>query len=158
MSFRWNSCFRWLFAYWYWSSSGEKKKTRNNNMAGLLGLKLIQYCASKGNPTGVNKQAALLESNEDDYYGAVQLYESCVKSGRINALLLFNLGWSLVNGQGVDRKDVSRGISLWKEAVSLAPDEGSEEAAWCLYEEYKRDDPKEADKWFGIAMDLGYEV
>jgi hypothetical protein len=31
-----------------------------------LGLKIIEYCASRANPTGVNKKAALLESNQDD--------------------------------------------------------------------------------------------
>lgn len=121
-----------------------------------LGLKIIAFCASEGNPTGINKQAALLEENHDDV-GAVKLYEKALEQNRVNALLLFNLGWCLVNGQGVKKKDVERGISLWKEAVSLAPDGGSEEAAWFLYEEYIRDDPKEAKKWLDIAIELGYK-
>lgn len=122
-----------------------------------LGLKIIEYCASTGNPTGTNKKGKLLESNQDDF-GAVQLYEDCLKSGRVNALLLFSLGWCLVNGQGVHRKDTDRGIALWEEAAKKAPDEGSEEAAWYLYEEYKRDDPKEAKQWLDLAEELGYYV
>jgi TPR repeat protein len=110
-----------------------------------LGLKIIEYCAAKGNPTGINKKAALLESNHDEA-GAVKLYESCYQSGTVNALLLMNLGWCLVNGIGVNKKNVERGVKLWQEAASMAPDEGSEEAAWYLYEEYKYKDPKEARK------------
>lgn len=123
-----------------------------------LGLKLIDYCASMGNPTGVNKKAALCEAVGDDFQ-SVRLYEEClaIESGsRVNALLLFNLGWCYINGRGVDQKDVSRGVSLWKEAVIMSPDEGSEEAAWHLYEMYKRDDPQEAMRWLSIADELGY--
>ena len=122
-----------------------------------LGLKLIDYCASIGNPAGINKKAALLESN-DDYRGAVKLYEDCVFNGRENALLLFNLGWCCVNGLGVDKKNRERGIELWIEACSLAPDEGSEEAAWYLYKEFERDNPKEAMKWYNLSKELGYEI
>lgn len=120
-----------------------------------LGLKIIEFCSSQGNPTGINKKAALLESNQDEA-GAVKLYEDSLKKDRVNALLLFKLGWCLVNGRGVIRKDSVRGIKLWKQAASLAPDEGSEEAAWFLYEEYIRDDPKEAKKWLDLAEELGY--
>jgi len=124
-----------------------------------LGIKLINYCASQGNPTGVNKKAALVDSYEEyrDEYEAVRLYEECYESGRVNAMLLFNLGWCLVNGEGVDRKDVGRGIDLWKEAANMAPDEGSEEAVFGIYEAYKRDDPQEAEKWLDMAVELGYD-
>lgn len=133
----------------------KEKQQRKNNVA--LGLKLIDFCSSVavGNPTGVNKKAALLESNDDDYK-AMELYENCLTNGRPNALLLFNLGWCLVNGQGVDRKDSDRGIALMKEAAALAPDEGSEEAAWCLFKEYIRDDSNEAQRWLDLAEELGY--
>jgi hypothetical protein len=57
---------------------------------------------------------------------------------------------------GVGRKDVTRGKSLWRKAAAMAPDEGSEEAAWFLYEHYKRDDPKEASQWLQMAESLGY--
>lgn len=133
--------------------SKNKKKPKTNTVA--LGLKAIDFCASVQNPSGVNKQAALLESNGNDFK-AVELYEDCWKNGKANALLLFNLGWCLVNEQGVERADRARGIDLWKEATKLAPDEGSEEAAWNLYQEYVRDDPKEAQRWLDLAEDLGY--
>lgn len=120
-----------------------------------LGERIIEYCASVGNPTGINKKATILESN-GDYAGAVKLYEESYQRGRVNSLLLFNLGWCLVNGEGVDKKDTNRGISLWKEATKRAPDEGSEEAARFLYLEYERDFPREAEKWFNLAAELGY--
>ncbi len=133
----------------------KKKPTRSTTNAVALGLEAIDFCASVQNPSGVNKQAALLESNGNDFK-AVELYEDCWKNGKGNALLLFNLGWCLVNGQGVERIDRTRGIDLWKEATKLAPDEGSEEAAWNLYQEYVRDDPIEARRWLDLAEDLGY--
>lgn len=120
-----------------------------------LGLKLIDYCASVHNPTGVNKKAALLESNGDNI-GEMGLYQSNYNNGRVNALMLFNIGWCYIHGQGID-KDREIGIGLIKDAASMAPDEGSEEAAWFLYEEFQRDDPREADKWLRLAEDLGYE-
>jgi len=126
----------------------------NRNVS--LGLKLIDYCASIGNPTGVNKKAALLESNQDEK-GAVKLYESCYQSGNANALLLMNLGWCIMNRIGVDRKDVERGVGLWCKAANMAPDEGSEEAAWYLYEEYKYIDPIAARNWLKLAAELGYQ-
>ena len=104
----------------------------------------------------MNKKAALLESNGDDYE-AVRLYEECLASDRSNALLLFNLGWSYFNGVGVDRKDRTKGISMWKQAIEMAPDQGSEEAAFHLYEEFIRDDPREASHWVDIAAELGLQ-
>lgn len=117
-----------------------------------LGLQLIDICASLDNPTGVNKKAALLEDEEDAFH----LYETCWNNDRYNALLLFNLGWCYVHGEGV-QKDREKGISFWKMAANKAPDEGSEEASWFLYEEYNRDDPKEANRWYDLAMSLGFE-
>jgi len=121
-----------------------------------LGLKLIDFCASQGNPTGINKKAALLESNDDDY-GALKLYNSCYEEGRVNALLLFNLGWCLYNGRGMDEKNVEKGMQLWKDAAEMAPDEGSEEAGWYLYEDLKRENPKDAKMWLDLAVQLGLE-
>lgn len=121
-----------------------------------LGLRLIEFSASCGNPAGVNKKAALMESNGDDYE-AVRLYEECLANDRANALLLFNLGWSYFNGVGVDRKDTMKGMSMWKQAAEMAPDEGSEEAAFHLYEEIVRNDPREASHWVDIAAELGLE-
>ncbi len=127
-------------------------------MNGKLGVGFIEYCASQYNPTAVNKKAALLmEHANSDERGAADLYQACLDQGKVNALLLFNLGWCHVNGEGgVDRKDATRGESLWRKAAAMAPDEGSEEAAWFLYEQYKRNDPQEADRWLQLAADLGY--
>jgi hypothetical protein len=136
------------------TGTGIPKKFKNID----LGIQIINYCASIGcYPAGINKKAALLEAS-DNYIDAVQLYENSILNGRINALLLFNLGWCLINGLGVvnNKKDSFRGIQLWKDAVALAPDQGSEEAAWYLYKEYERDGPKEAQHWYDIAIDLGY--
>lgn len=120
-----------------------------------LGLSLIEFSASCGNPSGVNKKAALLESNDDEV-GAFRLYENCYENGAANALLKFNLGWCYVNGSGV-RKDSAKGIELWEESVDMAPDEGSEEAAYYLGIEYYRNDPDLAFEVLNIAIDLGLE-
>ena len=127
----------------------------NKNIA--LGLKCIEYAASVGNPSGVNKKGAMLESN-DDWFNAAQLYEKhCIdKSTRNNALLLFNWGYCLVNGNGVEQ-DTQAGETIWKESVDMAPDEGSEEAAYFLYEQCVRDDIGEARRWLEISAELGYQ-
>mmetsp|Transcript_48534 Transcript_48534/g.117407 ORF Transcript_48534/g.117407 Transcript_48534/m.117407 type:complete len:343 (+) Transcript_48534:72-1100(+) len=123
----------------------------------VLGLSLIDFSASNGNPSGVNKKAALLESNGDDV-GAFRLYQEGYDENDLlsNALLGFNLGWCYVHGTGVP-KDVDRGIQLWKEAAEMAPDEGSEEAAYHLSMEFSRDNPVEASTWLDLAADLGLE-
>jgi len=121
-----------------------------------LGLQLIEFSANNGNPTGVNKKAALLES-DDDYYGAFDLYNSCYESSSVNALMLFNLGWCLYNAQGVDEKNAKKGMQLWKDASQMAPDEGSEEAAWYIYNDLKRESPKEAEVWLDLAVELGLD-
>jgi hypothetical protein len=136
------------------TGTGIKKSNKSNSS---LGVRLIDYCASQHNPTGVNKKAALLVETNLDERGAADLYQACWNREKINALLLFNLGWCFVNGEGVDRKDASRGETLWRDAAAMAPDEGSEEAAWFLYEQYKRNDPKEANQWLQLAADLGYD-
>jgi TPR repeat protein len=121
-----------------------------------LGLQLIEFSANNGNPTGVNKKAALLES-DDDYYGAFDLYNSCYESSSVNALMLFNLGWCLYNAQGVDEKNAEKGMQLWKDASQMAPDEGSEEAAWYIYNDLKRENPKAAEVWLDLAVELGLD-
>jgi len=40
--------------------------------------------------------------------------------------------------------------------VDMAPDEGSEEASFFLYEQYERDDKGEARKWLEMSAELGY--
>jgi TPR repeat protein len=151
------------------AKAAAKKQAKENT---ALGLRLIEYCASQHNPSGVNKQAALLQlqleeetnNSYDESYSSDEqadvapLYQACVDRERINALLLFNLGWCHVHGQGgVDRKDITRGEAYWRQAAAMAPDEGSEEAAWNLYEQYQRNDPQEARPWLQLAVDLGYE-
>lgn len=148
----------------------KKKKTGggggNNNQKKqqymTLGLKLIDFCCDiAGNASGVNKKGRLLESNGNDLE-AMTLYENCYRArgNRANALLRFNLGWSLIycsSEDGGDReKDYERGIELWKEAATSVPDEGSEEAAYNLYKEFQREDPTEARHWLDVAESLGY--
>jgi TPR repeat protein len=140
------------------TGTGTAVKPKQSKKSGReLGVRLIDYCASQYNPTGVNKHAALLVETNSDERGAADLYQECLDQDKVNALLLFNLGWCHVNGEGVDRKDVDRGESLWQTAAAMAPDEGSEEAAWFLYQQYKRNDPKKAEQWLQLAADLGYE-
>lgn len=130
------------------------KKKQKQNVS--LGLHLIDYCAQMNNPTGVNKKAALLEIDED-HEGAFHLYQDCYDRGNANALLKLNLGWCWINGIGVVRKDVVKGEDFWRGAVEMAPDEGSEEAAWYLYEQNVRENPNVANPWFDIAIKLGFK-
>lgn len=120
-----------------------------------LGLKMIEFCALQNNPSGVNKKCRLLEDNDNES-DAFRLYKENYELGRVNALLLFNLGWCYMNGQGV-HKNTEEGIKMWEKAAALAPDEGAEEASWYLYEHYKRDLPVESEKWISVAADLGFE-
>ena len=144
------------------TGSGIPKKVQKEIIiddAVQFGIQLIEYCAQEGNPTGINKKAALYEIQDDaDEESAFELYkQSYYENGRYNALTLFNLGWYYMNGMGnLAKKEEGRGIELWKVAVTMAPDEGSEESAWFLYDYYKRDEPKEAEKWLQIAYDLGF--
>jgi TPR repeat protein len=106
----------------------------------------------------VNKKAALMEAN-DDYSTAMKLYRECYEdeSKRKNALLLFNLGYCLIHGEGIDH-NIEEGEQLWKDAVMLAPEEGSEESAWFLYQQYsERRDSNMAKHYLDIAADLGHE-
>lgn len=97
-----------------------------------LGLDLISYCASVGNPSGINKKVGLLEERED-YKAAISLLEDCIARGRANALVYFNLGYFLIHEErSTVISDESRGELLWREAIDFAPDEGSEEAAYFL--------------------------
>jgi hypothetical protein len=123
-----------------------------------LGIQFIEWCARQGNPTGINKQAALLESEDDDYNGALRLYQSCLENENENvtALVLLNLGYSLVNGPGDVSKDVELGEFYWEQAAAMAPDEGSEEAAYFLSQQYDRTDYAESKRWLQLSADLGF--
>jgi len=118
-----------------------------------LGLNLIDFSASMGNPSGINKKAALKEQN-DDYEAAFELYRNCHRNGKANALTLFNLAWCYYHGEGTV-KDREKGLLLWKDATKMAPDEGSEEAAYFIHEHLVRDNPTEAEKWLQLSRDLG---
>ena len=120
-----------------------------------LALQLIEYSATQQNSTGVNKKAALEESNLN-YHAAFQLYEKCMQTSQPNALLFMNLGWCLMEGEGTS-KDAKRGEEMWHKAAEMAPGEGSEEAAWFLYRHYLREDENEARKWLQLAAALGYD-
>ena len=125
----------------------------------MLGLKLIDYCASHNNPSGINKQAAIMESNQNDL-GARQLYEECRRSGNVNSLLYMNLGWSYLYGNPYETKKennlIMKGMECFHLATQMAPDEGSEEAAWYLYQEYKDTKWKDAIRFLKLSADLGY--
>ena len=54
-------------------------------------------------------------------------------------------------------QDAQAGETIWKEAVDMAPDEGSEEAAYFLYEQCVKDDIGEARRWLEISAELGYQ-
>ena len=146
------------------TGSGIPKKVQKQQKdAGVdiveFGIQLIEYSAQEGNPTGVNKKAALYELQDNvDEESAFELYkQSYCENGRFNALTLFNLGWYYMNGMGnLVKKEEERGIEFWEMAVTMAPDEGSEESAWFLYDYFKRDEPTKAEKWLQIAYNLGF--
>ena len=64
---------------------------------------------------------------------------------------------SNVEGDGIDRDEVA-GERFWRDAVDMAPEEGSEEAAWFLYQQYAaRDNGSMATKFLDVAADLGHQ-
>ena len=101
-----------------------------------VGVALIEAAAAAGSPVGLSKLGALYEEGEggypEDLWQAARCFEQAAATG--SALGLFNHGWALVHGKGVAR-DVPRGFEAWRAAAALAPDDGSEEAAYYLYEE-----------------------
>jgi TPR repeat protein len=121
-----------------------------------LGLDVIRSCASIGNPTGINKQVALLEER-DDLKSAFEHLETCIATGRANSLVYFNLGYFLVHGEkgGAVELDESRGEEMWRKAIDLAPDEGSEEAAYFLSRQAFQP-AHESIKLLHLAAELGY--
>jgi TPR repeat protein len=137
----------------FWEVVFERERVSPRTQNVKLGLQLIDYTATiHKNPTGINKKAALGEA-KGHYDMAFQLYHGCPGP---NALLLFNLGWCYVHGEGVEKNRL-QGENLWKQAAAMAPEEGSEEAAWLLYLQYRRDQPKEARQWLQLAPDLGHD-
>lgn len=100
------------------------------------GTALIEAAAAASSPVGLCKLGVLhdegLSGFAMDSWRAAQCFEAAAAQG--SALGLFNFGFALVHGIGVAR-DVRRGLAMWAEAVALAPDDGSEEAAYHLYDE-----------------------
>jgi TPR repeat protein len=119
-----------------------------------LGIDLIHYCASVGNPAGTNKKVALLEELEN-YKEAADLLEKCIASGRANALVYFNLGYLLVHQGETNYVDETRGEDSWRQAIKLAPDEGSEEAAYFLSRQPSQT-ATESIRLLQFAADLGF--
>jgi len=101
-----------------------------------LGLELIKAAAAVDSPVGLTKLGVLYDEGasgvSSDPWQACQLFERAAARG--SAIGLFNHGWALVHGIGVAR-DVERGLAQWAAAVRTAPEDGSEEAAYALYEE-----------------------
>jgi len=103
------------------------------------GLQLIEAAAAAGSAVGLTKLGVLYDEGTSELTGgasdpwrAAKHFEAAAATG--SALGLFNLGWALVHGIGTGR-DVVRGLELWREAAALAPEDGSEEAAYYIYEE-----------------------
>jgi TPR repeat protein len=124
-----------------------------------LGIGLIDYCASVGNPSGINKQVSMLEEL-GHYKESIDLLEECIASGMPNALLYFNLGYLLLVDPGESKQDDvittrQRGQDCWRQAIDLAPDEGSEEAAY-FSSRQSYQSPKESMRLLNLAADLGF--
>lgn len=103
------------------------------------GLQLIEAAAAAGSAVGLTKLGVLYDEGASELTGgasdpwrAAKHFEAAAATG--SALGLFNHGWALVHGIGTGR-DVVQGLDLWREAAALAPEDGSEEAAYYLYEE-----------------------
>ena len=127
------------------------------------GLTLINAAAAAGSPVGLCKLGVLYDDGANglpqDSWKACQLFEAAAKSG--SALGLFNHGWALVYGIGTAR-DVERGLESWASAVALAPNDGAEEAAFCLYDERKSMSEAQVARYrpgkcLKLAAALGYE-
>ena len=113
------------------------------------GLLLIRAAAAVGSPAGLNKLGVLYEEGcgMGGYDGpegggiaidptmAAKCYEQSAAAG--SALGLFYHGWSLFHGVGTARNELA-GLEAWKASAAKAPDDGSEEAAYQLWEEHAR--------------------
>ena len=130
----------------------------------LAGLILIRAAAACSVASGLNKLGVLYEEGtlpegQVDEAQAAQLYEQSAATG--SALGLFYYGWALYHGVGV-RQDETAGIGYWKRSASRAPDEGSDESAYALWNEHIQEqaraglDRKEVppDSWLELAADL----
>ena len=129
-----------------------------------LGTALIEAAADAGSPVGLSKLGGLFEEGASGYpedaWRAAQCFERAAETG--SALGLFNHGWALVHGIGTAR-DVERGLAQWRKAAARAPDDGSEEAAYYLYEERSLLTPKmlaqgpSPSTYLQLSATLGFE-
>lgn len=108
-----------------------------------MGRAIIEATAAAGSPVGLCKLGVMLDEGQcgmtQDSWAAARCFEAA--AAQASALGQFNWGWALVHGIGV-RRDVRRGIEQWVQAMKQAPLDGSEEAAFYLYEERSKiDDP-----------------
>ena len=123
------------------------------------GRTLIEAAAAAGSPVGLSKLGVLYDEGASglspDSWRAAQCFEAAAARG--SALGLFNHGWALLYGIGSAR-DVQRGLAAWKAAAALAPEDGSEEAAFHLYEERALlPDRAEAVIYLKLSHDLGFD-
>ena len=68
----------------------------------------------------------------------------------------------LVSRFGPRQRDVERGLALWAEAIARAPDDGAEEAAFCLYDERAALSEEQRARYrpgvcLKLAAELGFE-
>lgn len=83
------------------------------------------------------------------------LYEQAVEVGG-NAIGLFNLGWLLFNSKDKALRNPDRGEVCWRQAIAVAPLDGSEEAALHLYLRVNCDQGgKQGLEYLKLAADLG---
>ena len=105
----------------------------------LTGLALICAAAAAGNPVGLVKLGVLLDEGElpgGKRPGDAMLSSECFAAAAAqgSALGLFNHGWALLNGVGI-RRQPEAALQAWHRAARLSPDDGSEEAAFHIFNE-----------------------
>lgn len=131
---------------------------------GEIGLSLIQAAAAADSAVGLTKLGILHDDGEhgltQDSWAAAQCFERAAVQGP-SALALFNHGWALFHGIGTVR-DVERGLTQMEAAAALAPDDGSEEAAFFLYDERLAMSAEQVDTYrpgskLRLAASLGFD-
>ena len=100
-----------------------------------VGRTIIEAAAAAESPVALCKLGVMHDEGcgqQRDAWQAARCFEAAAAQG--SALGQFNWGWALVHGIGVSR-DVPAGIAQWVAAMDQAPNDGSEEAAYQLFEE-----------------------
>lgn len=132
-----------------------------------LGVAIIEACAALEVPTGLNKLGVLLGDGFEEYvcrdvFASAECFEAAAgaraslgyEHGEGQALGRLNLGYALFNGTGTIR-DRRAACDQWRMAAAMAPHDGAEDAAYCLYEELLHSDKDEAYAFLELAADLG---